>query len=40
MSKTEKSKPDKLLSIEKEISNIMTSQQKVIINMKNHSYGY
>ena len=38
--KTEKSKLDKSLSIEKEIYNIMIFPPKVIINMKNHSYGY
>ena len=40
MSKIEKLKPDKSLSIEKEIYNIMISQPKAIINMKSHSYGY
>ena len=40
MSKIEKSKLDKLHSIEKEIFNIMIFQLKAIINMKNHSYGF
>ena len=40
MLKTEKLRLDKLLFIEKETYNIMTSQQKAIINMKNHFYGY
>ena len=40
MLKTEKSKLDKSLSIEKEIYNIMIFPPKVIINMKNNSYGY
>ena len=40
MLKTEKLRLDKLLFIEKETYNIMTFQQKAIINMKNHFYGY
>jgi hypothetical protein len=40
MLKTEKLKPDKLPSIEKETSNIMISPLNPTINMKNHSYGY
>jgi hypothetical protein len=40
MLKIEKLKLDKLLSTEKEIFNIMISQLRVIINTKNHSYGY
>ena len=40
MWKTEKLKPDRSLSIEREIYNIMIFQLKAIINMKNHSYGY
>lgn len=38
--RTERSKPDKSLSIEREIFNILMSQPNQIINMKNHSCGF
>ena len=38
--RTEKSRPDKLLSTEKEIYNITIFPPKAIINMKNLSSGY
>jgi hypothetical protein len=40
MSKIEKLKLDKSLSIEKETSNTMMYLPKATINMKNHSSGY
>ncbi len=40
MSKTEKSRQDKLLSIEKEIYNITIFLLNLITSMKNHFYGY
>jgi GTPase SAR1 family protein len=40
MSKTEKSRQDKLHFIEKEIYNIMIFLLNLITSMKNHFYGY